>query len=263
VIATALLAAVGVLGALAGRISGGQSPFLATGPILLPPSRSHLMGTDQFGRDVLRSVAFGARTSLTLMVAVAVLAGTVGVAAGALAGYRGGAVDSALMRSAELLQSIPRFFFAILAVTVFGPSTAVIAITLGLTSWTFLARVVRAETLSISHRDFVSSARSSGARTGWVLRQHVLPNVLPPAVVVVALIGSRVVLLEAGLAFLGLTDPQVMSWGLLIKNAENFLRVAWWISVFPGLALVATVLGLNLLADALNDSLWRGIEAQG
>lgn len=248
-----LTSAVVGMAVLASVISGGRSPFYPVAAPLRPPTFSHLMGTDQFGRDVFSCVAFGARTSLTMVVCVSAISAVTGIVVGALSGYRGGLVDSLLMRFTEVLQSIPRFFFAILAVTVFGGSVRTLVLVLGLTSWPFLARVVRAETLSLRSRDFVRAAESQGASAARVALRHLLPNVLPTAVVVIALLASRVVLLEAGLAFLGLTDPETMSWGILVKNASSYLRVAWWISVFPGLAIVASVLGLNLISDALND----------
>lgn len=254
---------IGLLALSAGAISSGQSPFYPVGAQLRPPSWAHLMGTDQFGRDVLRSVAYGARTSLTTMVCVAAVSAVIGVTVGTVAGYRGGLVDDALMRLTEVLQAIPRFFIAVLAVAVFGSSVRVLIVVLGLTSWAFLARVVRAETLSIREREFVQAARSLGGSGINLVLRHVVPNVIGPAIVVITLVGSRVVLLEASLAFLGLTDADTMSWGLLIKNAEAFLRVAWWVSVFPGIALVMAVLGLNLMSDALNDILNRAPGAVG
>jgi peptide/nickel transport system permease protein len=157
----------------------------------------------------------------------------------------------------EIEQTVPRFFLAILVVAWFGADARTVTILLGLTSWPFLARVVRAETLSLREREFVDSARAAGSTDLRILVRHVIPNVAPAALIVVAITASRVILLEAGLAFLGLSDPNVPSWGALINNAQPYLGRAWWMSVFPGLAIVLAVLGMNLLADGLNDVLNR------
>lgn len=250
VIGLALTGAVVALAVTAPLVS--RNPFVPVGDILLPPSGDHLLGTDQFGRDVFASIAHGARTSLLLVVAVTTVTGMIGTAVGMAAGYRGGLVDDALMRLTDMVQSVPRLLFAILAVSVLGTGTTPLVIVLGLTSWTFLARVVRAETLSLRSREFVEAARAAGASPARIALTHVLPNALPATLVVVALVGSRMILLESGLAFLGLTDPARMSWGTLIRNADTHLHVAWWISVFPGLAVVAGILGLNLVSDALD-----------
>jgi len=174
---------------------------------------------------------------------------------GAVSGYRGGLLDDVLSRVTEMFQTIPRFFLAILVVGLFGAGLDNLILLLGLTSWPLLARVVRADSLSLKEREFVAAARAAGAGDARILFRHVVPNLLPAAVVVISLTASRVILIEAGLAFLGLGDPNLISWGFLINNAQRFLTVAWWMSVFPGLAIVVAVLGLNLLSDALNDVL--------
>lgn len=234
-----------------------DNPFLPVGGYLRPPSLRHLLGTDQFGRDLFSEVTHGLRTSLLMVAGVTVLSGGIGTAAGVAAGYRGGLVDDVAMRSADTVACIPRFFLAVLMVTVVGTDTTTLVVLLGLTSWPGLARMVRSETLALRDRSFVEAARANGATGRHVVFRHVVPNVAPTAIVAVSLVGGRVILLEAGLAFLGFTDPDTMSLGMLIRNAEAHLRVAWWISVLPGLAIVATVLGLNLVADGINDVLVR------
>jgi peptide/nickel transport system permease protein len=248
---TAALAAVAVLDE---RVASGYV-FATSGERLEPPSADHLMGTDQLGRDVLTAVVRGAHTSLSVVLGVVAISAVVGVLVGALSGLRGGVLDDVVMRLVETVQTVPRFFLAVLVVGWFGPEGATLTILLGLTSWPLLARVVRAETLSLREREFVEAARSGGASDLRVLVRHVVPNVASATLVVLALIGSRVVLLEAGLAFLGLADPNVMSWGTLINNAQPYLEQAWWLSVFPGGAIAIAVLGMNLLADGLNDLL--------
>ena len=254
VVGLVLSAAVVLVALFADQLAPGD-PFAAAGGSLDPPSGDHWMGTDNLRRDILRGVVHGARTSMTVVVAVVAIASVLGIVVGAVAGYRGGIVDDVLMRNTEMLQSVPRFFLAILVVGLFGAGMDNLILLLGLTSWPLLARVVRAETMSVKRWPFVESARAIGARDGRILLHHVVPNVLPAAVVVISLMGSRVILIEAGLSFLGLGDPNQISWGYLINNAQRFLTVAWWMSVFPGMAIVVAVLGLSLLSDALNDAL--------
>lgn len=249
-----LTAFVGLVAVFASRLAPGD-PFLVGKPALQPPSTTYRFGTDNFGRDLFGALVHGLRTSMTVVVWVTVISALIGISVGAVSGYRAGLVDRALMRLTELFQSIPRFFLALLALSLFERTLRTLIIVLGLTSWTLLARVVRAETLSIRTREYVESARASGAGDLRILVFHVLPNILPTATVVVSLGASRVILLEAGLAFLGLSDQDRMSLGFLINNAQQFLEQAWWMSVFPGVAIVLAVLGINLLADTLNDVL--------
>jgi peptide/nickel transport system permease protein len=239
---------------LAGVIAPSD-PFRTVAGPLLAPSRAHLMGTDNLGRDMLGAVVHGARTSMVVVLGVTAIASVLGLAVGIVAGYRGGWVDDVLMRITELFQAIPRFFLVLLIIALFGAGVDNLIYVLALTSWPSLARVVRSEVLSLRDREYVDAARSVGATDLRILTRHVLPNVLPTALVVLALTGSRVILLEASLSFLGLGDPSVMSWGYLVSNAQRFLRVAWWMSVFPGLAIAVAVLGINLMSDALNDVL--------
>ncbi len=231
-----------------------SDPFRTVAPPLQAPSDAHLMGTDNLGRDVLSGVIHGARTSSQVVLWVVAMATVIGVAVGAVAGFRAGLVDDLLMRFTDLFQSVPRFFLALLVIALFGAGVDNLILVLGLTSWPLLARVVRADALSLRERDFVAAARSLGASDARILARHVLPNLLPSVIVVVSLLGSRIILLEASLSFIGLGDPNVMSWGYLTSNAQRFLRVAWWMSVFPGAAIALGVLGINLLGDAFNDA---------
>jgi peptide/nickel transport system permease protein len=249
-----LAAVVGGAALLAGVIAP-TDPFRTVAGPLQAPSRAHLMGTDNLGRDMLSAVVHGARTSMAVVLGVAAITSVVGLAVGVVAGYRGGWVDDVLMRVTELFQAVPRFFLVLLIVALFGAGIDNLIYVLALTSWPTLARVTRSEALSLREREYVDAARSIGATDRHIVARHVLPNVLPTALVVIALTGSRVILLEASLSFLGLGDPSVMSWGYLVSNAQRFLRVAWWMSVFPGLAIAISVLGINLISDALNDVL--------
>lgn len=246
-----LVAAVSMTALLAPRLAPGQA-FSFSNPVLSPPSWNYPMGTDDGGVDMLKAVVQAVRTSMTVVVWVVVLSSIIGLSLGLLAGYRGGIVDDFVTRLTELVQAIPRFFLAMLVIALYGPGLNKIILVLGLTSWTLLTRVARAETLSLRQRPFVEASRSSGATSRRILLRHVLPNVLPRVTVVVMLMGSRVILIEAGLAFLGLGDRRTPSLGVLASNAQSFLRQAWWMSFFPGIAIVIVVLGMNLLSDGLN-----------
>lgn len=249
-----LFSGVAVVALLADTIAPGD-PLASAGPSLQPPSLEHVMGTDNFGRDLFRAIIHGTRTSMTVVAAVAAMSLVIGMVVGMISGYQGGVVDSVLMRITEIFQSVPQFFLAILVVGLFGSGLDNLILMLGLTSWHLLAHVVRAESLTLRKREFVEAARSMGASPARVLLRHILPNVLPSAVVVASLVSSRVILIEAALAFIGLGDPNAISLGSLLDNAQQFLSVAWWMSVFPGVAITVAVLGLNLMGDAVNDLL--------
>lgn len=243
-----------VVAALAPAVAPAD-PFASVAAPLLPPTPAHPLGTDDLGRDLLSGILHGGRTSLVVVLGVTVLAAVIGIAVGATSGYCGGAVDDLLMRGTELVQVVPRFFLAVVVIALFGPGLDRVVVVLGLTSWPAIARVLRAQTLSLRRREFVDAARSLGAPASRVLLRHVLPNALPPTVVVISLNAASVILLEAGLSFIGLGDPHAMSWGYLASNAQRFLRVAWWLALFPGVAIALGVLSLNLLGDTLNELL--------
>ncbi|HVQ74657.1 MAG TPA: ABC transporter permease [Candidatus Binatia bacterium] len=249
-IAGALVAAA----VLAGHLAPGD-PLAPVAPPLSPPSRAHLMGTDDLGRDLLAGILHGLRTSLVVAFAVTAVSAPIGIGVGALAGYRRGVVDDALMRVAEMVQVVPRFFLAVVVIALFGPGLDRLVLLLGLTSWPWIARIVRAEVLSLRTRAFVEASRGLGAAPARTLVREVMPHALPPAVVIVSLNAAAVILLEAGLSFLGLGDPARVSLGYLASNAQRFLRVAWWMALFPGAAIALAVLAWNLLGDALNDAL--------
>jgi len=254
VIGGALMVVVVLAALLADTIAPGD-PFASSGPALRPPSAEHVMGTDNFGRDIARAVIHGLQTSMMIVFWVVVMSLTLGLVVGMVSGYRRGWVDDVLSRLTEVFQAVPLFFLALLVVGFFGSGIDHLILLLGFTSWELLARVVRAETLALREQEFMEAARSSGASDIRIIARHVLPNVLPAAVVVMALVGSRVILIEAALSFVGLGDPNEVSLGYLIFGAQPFLRVAWWMSVFPGLAIVIAVLALNLTGDLVADLL--------
>jgi len=239
--------------ALAAHVVAPADPFASVGSPLNPPSRAYTLGTDDLGRDVFSGIVHGTRTSLTVAFAVILIASIIGIAVGAVAGYRGGGVDDLLMRGTEAVQIVPRFFLAVIVIAMFGPGLDRVVFVLGVTSWPAIARVVRAETLSLARREFVDAAHAIGARTPRILLRHVLPNAVPTALVVISLNAASVILLEAGLGFIGLGDPRSISLGYLANNAQRFMRVAWWMTLFPGAAIALAVLGLNLVGDALSD----------
>ena len=243
-----------VLAVFAGTLAPGD-PFASVAPALSPPSRAHALGTDDLGRDLWAGIVHGARTSLTVVVSVTMIAGLIGITIGAIAGSHPGALDDALMRGTEFVQIVPRFFLAVVVIALAGSGLDRLILVLGLTSWPSIARVVRAEALSITRRDFVAAAHALGATPSRVVARHVLPHALPATLVVVSLTAASVVLLEASLAFIGLGDPHAMSWGYLAHNAHHFLRIAWWLVAFPGAAIVLVIVALNLLADGLGDLL--------
>ena len=217
---------------LAPRIAPAD-PFASVGPPLSTPTLAHPMGTDDLGRDLLSGVAHGIRTSLGLALVVSVLTGVIGVVVGALAAWEGGRVDDALMRFTEFVQVVPRFFLAVLVIALFGGGLDRLAVLLALTSWPWMARVVRADVLSLKQREFVEAARSLGAGRLRILLREVL-RTRYRAWWWRSLNAAGVILVEAGLSFLGLGDPDVVSLGYLANNAQRFLRVAWWMAAFPG-----------------------------
>lgn len=243
----AFLAVVAVFGALAAPFD----PLRASDAPLRPPSPAHWMGTDDLGRDVLSGVLHGARVSLLVGLATALTAAVIGMLVGGVAGFYGGAADDVLMRLTEVVQTVPRFFLAVLVAAVFGPSIVFLTLLLGLTFWPGTARLLRAQVLSLRQREYVLAARALGLRELSLLRRHVLPNAIAVVIVSAALQVGTAILVEASLSFLGLGDRTAVSWGWMLSNAQPFLRIAWWMSVFPGLALVLTVLAANLAADGL------------
>jgi peptide/nickel transport system permease protein len=238
---------------LAGVIAPGD-PLRSVGAPLQPPSAQYPFGTDDLGRDMLALVVHGSRASLIVGLATALIAALIGSVVGGVAGYYGRRTDDILMRSTELFQVVPRFFLAILVAALFGPSLRTIILLLGLTFWPGPARLLRSQVLLLRERDFVVATRAVGAPNHLILWRHIMPHALPPLIISVALLVGGAILTEASLSFLGLGERNIVSWGYLLNNAQPFLRVAWWMSAFPGLALMLTILGVNLFSDGLNDS---------
>jgi peptide/nickel transport system permease protein len=244
---------------IAGSLGAGAldrtDPFRTSRQRLSAPVAAHPLGTDALGRDQLSRLLHGGRTSLEVGVSVAILATLTGLAVGGVAGYTGGWIDDLMMRVTEFFQVVPRFFAALVIVAVFGSRISIIILILGLTSWTVTARIVRAEVLSVRAREFVAGAIVVGAGGTRVLIRHVLPNVISPVIVVGSIQVGSAVLAEAGLAFLGVGDPRVVSWGSMLQESQRFMRSQPWLAVEPGMAVTVAVLAVNRIGDALTDAL--------
>jgi len=223
---------------------------------LLAPSASHWMGTDELGRDLFSRVLYGARVSLLIGFLAIAIAVTIGTAVGAVAGYAGGWLDALLMRTVDLFLSFPRLVLLITVVALFEPSIPLIVVVLGLTGWMGVSRLVRGQVLSVREREYVQAARAMGYGSGRILRRHVLPNVATPIIVAATLGIGNAILAEAALSYLGLgVQPPTASWGTIIQSGGDRLVDAWWITTFPGLAIVLTVMSFNLVGDGLRDAL--------
>jgi peptide/nickel transport system permease protein len=228
-----------------------RDPFAMSASPLLPPGAHHPFGTDDLGRDIFAGVVHGARTSLYVGLVAAAIAGALGLIVGGFAAVRRGVVDHVLMRATDFVQSLPRFLLIVVIVGLFGSRFGLIVLVIGLTEWPSTARLFRAHSLSTLERDFTYAARAAGAHDVAILWRHVLPLALPVMAAQISYHAGGAILAEAGLSFLGLGDPTVMSWGSQLGAGQRFVRDAWWISVFPGLAVTVAVLGCNLAADAL------------
>ncbi|HEY2596384.1 MAG TPA: ABC transporter permease, partial [Chloroflexota bacterium] len=242
-----------VLLAIFGSQLAPYDPFALSQSALSPPTADHWMGTDNIGRDIFSGIIVGARTTVAVGLFTALVAGLLGVVIGTLSGYFGGGVDLVLMRVAEFFLMFPVFFVAIVVVTLTGPGLSKVILVLGLTSWPGIARLVRVAMLSLKRSEFVESAVATGASSTRVIVRHILPNGVAPAVVAASFIVGRAILTEAGLSFLGLGDPTQISWGQMLNNAQQFLTRAWWLALFPGIAIAVTVVAANALGDSLND----------
>lgn len=229
-------------------------PFRLAGPPLQPPGGRYLLGTDTLGRDVAAGIAHGARTSMLIGVSATLAAIGVGALVGGVAGYYRGGVELVLMRITEFFQTIPAFVLAILLVAILSPSIGSEIVAIAVVSWPGIARLVRGEFISLGGREFVLACAGLGAGDARIIFRHLIPNCLSPIITVGSLLIATAILIESGLAFLGLGDPNVMSWGLLISAGRAVLRSAWWICTFPGIAILLTVLAINLVGDGLNEA---------
>lgn len=242
--------------ALAAPLLFARGPFTIVGMPLLPPGAPGLLaGSDVLGRDMAVGLAYGARISLLVGITSTLGAVGIGVLLGAVAGYYGGVIDDLLMRVTEFFQIIPSFVLLMVLVAFLQPSLGSTVIGIALISWPQVARVVRGEFLSLRSREFVQAARTLGMRDAAIIFTQILPNALPPIVVVSSMMVGSAILTESALSFLGLGDPNLLSWGSMIGGSRSAMWVAWWTTVLPGLSIMVTVLALNFIGDGLNDAL--------
>jgi len=224
--------------------------------ILEPPSARHWLGTDQVGRDVLSRMLYGARVSLAVGFVSVGIATAIGIALGAAAGYHGGAVDAAVMRLVDLMLVFPRFFLLLAVLAFLKPSIWTIMAVIGVTGWMGVARLVRAEFLALKEREFVIWSQSIGASALRIIWRHILPNAMAPVLVAMTLGIPAAILTESGLSFLGLgVRPPYATWGNILNDGKEVIELAWWLSVYPGLAILVTVLSYNLLGEGIRDAL--------
>ena len=245
-----------VLLALAADWIYPADPFRLAGQPMAPPlTEGFLLGSDTLGRDVAAGIVHGAKTSLLIGLVATLVAVVLGTVMGGLAGYYGGWIDDLLMRVTEIFQTIPSFVFAILLVAIMKPSIQSIVIAIAIVSWPAVARLVRGEFLALRNREFVQACETLGMGDGRIIFLQILPNCLSPIIVAGSLMVATAILIESALSFLGLGDPNVMSWGFLVGAGRTVLRSAWWVCTFPGLAILLTVLAINLVGEGLNDAL--------
>ena len=231
-------------------------PWDIVGAPFEPPLSDKLpLGTDMLGRSIVAAILHGAYVSLLIGLVSTIAAMVIGVSLGAIAGYVGGWLDQVLMGLVEFFQTIPSFVLAVVLVAIFNPSIGAIIGAITVVSWPPVARLVRAEFMSMRSREYVQAAWLSGRSDLAIIFKEILPNTLPPIVVAGSMMVATAILLESALSFLGLGDPNLMSWGYLIGSSRTVIRQAWWMSFFPGLAIVLTVLAINLIGEALNDAL--------
>lgn len=251
-----VVAAIALLALAAPWVAPYDPNAIDVNAILKPPSLTHPMGTDRLGRDVLSRMIYGARISLSVGLVAVGLATLIGVLLGAIAGYYRGLTDSFMMRLVDIMLAIPTFFLILAVIAFLEPSIFNIMVVIGLTSWMGVARLVRAEFLGLHEREFVLAARAQGASDLRLIFRHYLPNSLAPVIVTVILSIAGAILVESGLSFLGLgVQPPAASWGNILTEGKEYIQFAWWLSVYPGLAILVTVLSYNLLGEGLRDAL--------
>lgn len=232
-----------------------DGPFEMVGAPFSPPLEEFPLGTDMLGRDIAAGIAYGARISLLVGAVATLFIVVLGTVIGGTAGYYGGRIDSAVMRITEFFQTIPTFIGAIVIVAIMGPTLPNVIGAIAIVSWAPLARLVRAEVIAVKNREFTAACLALGMSDLRIMLVQILPNVLSTIVVAGSLMVATAILFESGLSFLGLGDPNVMTWGFMIGAGRAAIRTAWWMVTLPGLAVLLTVLAINLVGDALNEAL--------
>ena len=256
ILGLALLAAI-IIVTIAGPYIYPVDPFEVVWAPFTPPNTEAVvpLGTDHIGRDILAGLVHGGQATLAVGTSAALMTVVIGVMIGALAGFYGGWIEEILMRITEFFQVLPPLILAMVLVAVFTPSLYTIAIAIGLVSWPSTARLTRAEFLRIRELEYVKAARTIGSTNSRLIWKVILPNALPPLIISATLVIGVAILFEAGLSFLGLGDPNVMSWGLMIGASREYIIDSWWSATFPGFAIFLTVLSVSLIGDGLNDAL--------
>lgn len=251
-----IVAALFVVSFLAPYVTPYDPATIDAYHVLLPPSASHWMGTDELGRDVFTRVVYGARISLKVGFVAVGIAIAIGTVVGLVAGYYGGWVDSVLMRFVDIMLCFPTFFLILAVIALLEPSIWYIMLIIGITGWMGVARLVRAEVLTIKERDYITAARSIGASNTRIIFRHILPNAAAPVLVAATLGVAGAILTESALSFLGIgVQPPTPSWGNILTSGKDYLEFAWWLSLFPGVAILVTVLAYNLLGEGIRDAL--------
>ena len=253
---SAIILSLFAVAVLAPLVSPYDPNLIDTSNILGPPAPHHLLGTDDLGRDVLSRMIYSTRISLLVGFVAVGIATVIGVFIGAVSGYYGGWVDSVLMRFVDIMLCFPTIFLILAVIAVLEPSIWNIMIIIGITGWMGVSRLVRAEFLTLKERDFVMASRAVGARDLRVIFRHIMPNAMAPVLVSAVLGVGGAILIESSLSFLGLgVQPPTASWGNMLTSGKDNIEIAWWLSLFPGLAILITVLGYNLLGEGLQDAL--------
>ncbi len=244
-----------VAAALLGPVFYPVDPFDMVGRPSQPPFGRFLLGTDVAGRDILAGILNGARISLAIGLLASLGATVVGVLFGAIAGYYGGRIDDVLMRITEFFLTIPSFVLAVVVVAIFQPSIVTVTAAIAIVSWPSVARLARGEFIAQRDREYVQGCRAIGMPDWEIILLQIMPNALPPVIVVSSLMVATAILTESGLSFLGLGDPNLVSWGYMIGVARTVLRTSWWMAAIPGVMILVTVLAINLIGEGLNDAL--------
>jgi peptide/nickel transport system permease protein len=233
----------------------GVDPTEISNDSLLPPSGDHWLGTDELGRSVLAGLIIGIQISFSVGFSAALAATLLGIVIGGISGYYGGILDLAVMRTAEIFQVVPSFILAAMIVALAGPGLLPIIAVIVLLAWPQVARIMRSEVMRVKQLEFVDAVRCLGYREPYILAREVIPNAMAPTLAVGSLIVGQAILLEAALSFFGLGSPDLISWGRMLNSGQQFISSAWWLSVFPGLAILCSVLAFNLVGDAVGRAL--------
>lgn len=253
-LASIFIAVIILFASFAGLIATHDPTAIDTRSILSPPSGSHIFGTDTLGRDIFSRIVYGSRISLSIGIIAVGIAVMIGLFFGSVAGYYGGRVDSIIMRLVDIMLCFPTFFLILAVIAFLEPSIFNIMFVIGVTNWMGAARLIRAEILTLKERDFIAASKVMGAGPAWIILRHLIPNAIGPLLVSATLGIGGAILVESSLSFLGIgVQPPIPSWGNILMDGKSTLGVAWWLTIFPGVFILLTVLAFNLLGERLRD----------